>query len=396
MIQSPARWSVALLLAAGAACAVLPPMGSVKFSRRMLVLDPNEGCAVADVDRDGRPDVIAGRHWYAAPGFVPRPLRLLEEWDSYLRSNGEFAWDVNGDGWVDVISGSWMQGEVFWYENPGARELARGRLWKPHLLKDTGTVNNEVAFLRDLDGDGVPEWIVNSWIKDAPFLAWKLARDASGQPTLEKIVLGTKGSGHGMGFGDLNGDGREDILVGRGWYERPAGAVFARPWEFHQDWDLHASCPMIVADVNGDGRNDFFWGKAHDYGLYWMEQEARPDGKRGWEPHLIDKSWSQPHVLEWTDLDGDGRPELIAGKRVRAHDKGDPGNDDPPCLYYYAVERGRRPSFARHAIDLGGAGVGMQVRVADLDGDGRPDLVTPGKSGTYIFFNAGRRQAPRR
>jgi hypothetical protein len=379
------------LAAIGAAAVAGEPPG-LKFSKRCLMVNLNEGCAVADVNRDGRTDVIAGTHWYAAPDFIPRPLREIPETGGgeYAASNGDHAYDVNGDGWVDVISIGFFEPELCWFENPGELGLKRTKLWKRHVLQTTRG-QNEAIDLRDLDGDGVPEIVVNCWDKKAPLVAWKLAKAADGKPTAEKKVLGAEGCGHGYGFGDVNGDGREDILCEVGWFERPAGDVF-QPWKHHPQPALpHASCPFLVADLNGDGRNDLIWGKGHDYGLFWWEQgPPKPDGTLTWTEHVIDKSWSQPHCLVWADLDGDGKPELIAGKRYRAHGDGDPGGKEPECLYYYTWDKSAG-QFTRHTISPpgGGVGCGMQLRVADLNGDGRPDIVAPGKSGTWLLLNEG-------
>ncbi|MGH9340180.1 MAG: sulfatase-like hydrolase/transferase [Acidobacteriota bacterium] len=367
---------------------------ALEFTRKLLYLDPNEGCAIADVNNDGRPDVIAGRNWYAAPDFVPRPLRQIGEWNGYLENNGEHAYDVNGDGWVDVISGSFLPTEVYWYENPGPEGLQKGFLWKQHLLQDTQATQNEITFMHDLDGDGVPEWVVNSWNKKAPTLAWKLSRDETGRPALKKIIIGEQGNGHGMGFGDINGDGLEDILVGTGWYQRPQGDALGGPWTYHPDWDIHASCPMLVQDLDGDGRNDLIWGAGHDFGLFWWkQQEPGPDGRTHWEEHLIDKEYSQTHCLVWVDLDGDGQADLLTGKRKWAHNGKDPGGTDPPGLYYYTWDR-ELLSFTRHVIDRGSVGTGLQLRTADLDGDGHIDIVSSGKSGTYVLFNQGLPPSP--
>lgn len=361
----------------------------LRFEKKLLMVDANEGCAIADVNRDGKPDLIAGRHWYAAPRFVPRPLRLVNDWRSYAESNGDHVFDVDGDGWPDVISGSWCRKEVFWYRNPGRVELERGRLWEERLLATVGTTTNEVYALRDLDADGFPELMVNNWNKAAPLAAWGIQRDTQGKPTAAHVVLGAGGCGHGIGFGDINGDGREDILVGVGWYERPAGEPLSTEWTLHRDWDVHGSCPMIVADLDGDGHTDVIWGDAHRYGLHWMQQLPEGGGRQ-WKQHLIDKSWSQPHCLAWADLDGDGQPELITGKRVRAHGGSDPGGKEPPCLYYYTWDR-TAMKFTRHTIDEGTIGIGMQICTGDLNADGRLDIVVAGKAGTYILFNQGKR-----
>jgi len=363
--------------------------GGVRFVRKCLTVDRNEGCAIADVNRDGKPDVIAGRNWYAAPDFIPRPLRLIEDWKVYAQTNGDHAWDVNGDGWVDVIGGYWFSKEVHWFENPGAEGLKRGLLWEKHLLKETSSARNEVFYLCDMDGDGVPELVVAPMGRKSPMYVWKLTKDPQGKPTLKEITIGPIG-GHGIGFGDVNGDGREDILLGTGWYERPPGKPLARRWTFHADWNVHGSCPMLVRDLDGDGTNDIVWGDAHAYGLHWKRQLApAAGGKTRWKDHLIDKSWSQPHCLLWADLDGDGQDELITGKRVFAHGGKDPGGKDPPCLYYYTWNRKTR-IFRRHTIDEGRVGVGLQIRTADLNGDGRVDIVCAGQSGTYILFNQGK------
>ncbi len=371
---------------------VIAHSGGLKFRARLLTVDTNEGCDIADVNKDGKPDLIAGRNWYAAPDFIPRPLRQFGEFgEDYSENNGDHAYDVNADGWVDVVAMSFLPKEIHWYQNPGAQPLKDGKLWPQHLLADTGVSANEATGMYDLDKDGVPEFIVNSWNADNPTLAWKFAKDAKGQPVLSKIAIGPKGNGHGFGVGDVNGDGRADILVGTGWYEQPAQFTSDSGWSYHKDWTLpHASCPMLVVDVDGDGRNDLIWGNGHGYGLYWRRQLApTSDGKTAWEDHDIDMSFSQAHCLHLADLDGDGQSELITGKRVRAHPKGDPGVNDPAVVYYYTYDRGTK-KWTRYTLADKGPGIGLQIRTGDLNGDGRTDIAVAGKSGTYILFNEGR------
>jgi hypothetical protein len=357
------------------------------FRARHLFTDANEGSALADVDQDGRLDVIAGRNWYPAPDFTPRPLRLIEDWNQYVESNGDHVWDVNGDGYPDVIAGGFTPEEVHWYENPGPEGLRLGHLWKQHLLIDTGTSENEGQWLTDLDGDGVPEWLVSSWIKERPLVAWKLENlgRVGAETIARRIVIGESRNGHGLGLGDLSGDGRDDLLFEDGWYERPADGDLGTPWTLHEDWSIHASIPMLVVDVDGDGRNDVIVGESHDYGLYWLRQTGAGHGAR-FERQVIDDTFSQVHALHLADLDGDGDDELIAGKRVLAHNGKDPGALEPPCLYYYQWDPAG-PTFERFTIDEGRVGVGLQIHTGDLDGNGRTDIVVAGKSGTYLLFN---------
>lgn len=365
----------------------------VKFSRRLLAVDTNECCDIADVNRDGQLDVIAGRNWFAGPDFRPRPLRAIGEFGKdYSNNNGDHAWDVNGDGWTDVIAGSFKESEVFWFENPGREGLEFGRQWKTHLLLDTEEGENELTFFHDLDVDGTPEYVVNSWNPNRAMLGWRLIPkgDIISLDRLEIHPAGKNHNGHGMGFGDINGDGLEDIVYESGWYERPAGDPFSEPWKRHADWH-HAgsSCPIIVRDLNNDGRNDMILGRGHDYGLYWMEQlNPAADGTTKWKQHLIDDSFSQSHALHWVDIDADGHGELVTGKRVRAHSGGDPGAGDVAEMYCYRWY-GRSQAFVRYTISSGQVGTGLQIRDGDLNGDGLADLVVSGKSGTFLLFNEG-------
>lgn len=367
----------------------------LKFSGRCLMLSCNEGCAIADVDRDGKPDIIAGTHWFAAPDFIPRPVRDIPQISlgfgskGFYANNGDHVSDVDGDGWMDVISGGWTESELMWYKNPGKDALEKGWKWEPHLLFNA-RAQNEAFHLRDLDDDGVPEIVVICWVKKAPLVVWKLSKTSDGKPAANRFVIGNNGCGHGYALGDVNGDGREDILCEVGWYEKPSGNPFAGPWKFHPETALKtASSPFVVADVDGDGRNDIIWGRGHDYGIYWRRQgKPKADGTTTWKEHLIDKSWSQAHSLVWADLDGDGKGELIAGKRVRGHGGRDPGANEAARLYYYTFDNATR-KFDRHTISPAGVGTGMQICVADLNSDDRPDIAVSGKTGTYVLINEG-------
>ena len=356
----------------------------LSFDVRLLAVDTNEGCDVGDVNKDGVLDVVAGRFWFAGPDFTPRPLRAIGEFGKdYSASNGDFLHDVDGDGWLDVMSIAFLGKKLFWYKNPGKRGLEFGKLWPQRLLVDTKQGANEAAWLRDMDGDGKPEFIVNSWVAAHPMCYWKLDKDGRGKPSATRVMVGVKGNGHGQGFGDINGDGLEDIVFGGGWYQR--GANGDKPWRLHRDFVLpKASCPILVVDLNRDGRNDMLWGSGHDYGLYFHEQLEPVDNKTRWKRHVIDKSWSQAHAVAWADLTGDGQPDLITGKRVRAHSGGDPGAAETPSMYCYVWDR-VSARFTRRLIAKG-VGTGLQIRIADMNGDKKLDVITAGKNGTRVLL----------
>jgi len=368
----------------------------LRFRVQELHQDRNEAMAVADFNGDGMPDISAGEFWYEGPDFThKRPLRKINPFGGgeYLNNNSEHAIDLNLNGLPDIITGGFMDTAISWYENPGPEASRDGRLWTRHLLVETGLRHNEASIMADIDGDGIPELIVNHWQDNLPMRYYKIT-PADGGPRVETVTVaegGEKTNGHGIGVGDLNGSGRNDIIYKNGWFEQLGDGA----WKHHAAWTQpFMSVPALVVDADGDGRNDILWGNGHDYGLYWNRQlEPAPDGTPRFEQHLIDDTWSQAHVLVWHDLDGDGHPELITGKRYYGHGGRDPGANEGVVIHAYKWQPENR-GFKRHPIVVSepgkpGPGVGLQLRVADLNGNGRPDLAVAGKSGTYIIWNDG-------
>jgi hypothetical protein len=373
--------------------AVDQPKPRIKWEVVKLIESLNEGMDLADINRDGKVDIISGPCWFEAPKWTKHPVRDVGiVGEEFFDNNGDHAIDLNGDGYPDDIAASWFSDKIYWYENPGKEGLAEGRKWKQRLIV-SGQGSCEGTLLQDIDGDGIPEFIINNWDAKMAMTVVQIKPGKNGAaPEFKKVEVGKPETGHGISVGDINGDKRPDIVLPGGWFEQPEGDWTAKPWKFHkyEGFNLeHTSVPGLIVDVNGDGRNDIIAGKAHDYGLFWMEQGPAKDGEPTWTKHEIDKSFSQVHCLVWADLDGDGKKEIVTGKRWRAHKGGDPGSKDPQCVMRF-IWNPTSKSFEKDVISYGDSiGTGMQICVADLDGDKRPDLAVAGKGGTYILFNRG-------
>lgn len=359
-----------LALAAGR-----PP--EIPFDKHTLDLGANETCAFADVNGDGRLDIIAGENWFEAPRWTRHRFRELNFTNNYIDAFSDLPLDVDGDGHVDVITATWFSRKLSWWRNPGQ---GRGQ-WRERDIDSGFPI--EFAFLVDLDNDGRAREVLPQFGPAKAPVAWYEVRDGA----FVKHVVSPTSYGHGIGAGDVNGDGRTDILTAKGWFEAPSDSR-AGQWAWHAELDLGPVGFMHVLDIDGDGRNDILTALSHDYGIFWLR---RGEGGQ-WTRHLIDESWSQAHALTLADLNGDGRPDLLTGKRYMAHNGKDPGEREPLGLYWYESRiEGKQVVWVRHVIDYSTrAGGGMQLPVADLDGDGDLDFAAPGKSGLFLFVNWSR------
>jgi len=361
----------------------------------------SDGIAAGDIDGDGHPDLVAGPYWYAGPAFADRfeyyPVQPLEPGTQSSPNKLTFLYDFNGDGHLDIlVVGLASRDEAFWYENPGnPRSPAH---WKKHLVFHR--VLGELPALTDIDGDGRPELICHhegrwGWIKpdwSQPTKPWTFT------PVTAKADYPV--FYHGTGVGDVNGDGRPDLITNDGWWERPPRESAGGEWTPHPyKFGEKGGAQMYAYDVNGDGKNDIITSlNAHGWGLAWFEQTTGERGEITFKKHLImgDRSeeqkygvaFSQPHAVTLADIDGDGLKDIVTGKRWWAHG---PNRDEEPggpaVLYWFKLVRPPtgQAHFEPHLID-DNCGTGIQIVVQDLNGDGTPDIATAGRKGTFLFL----------
>lgn len=378
-------FAAAFLQAAPTACALAQSKKEITFKKTVLSREfRSEGVAVADVNRDGRADILAGNLWYEAPTWTPHEIAPLKPFDAakgYSESFQNFAADVNRDGWADQIVITFPGKPAVWRENP----KNAGGHWREHVIWRSAC--NESPTLVDLLGDG--KRVLVFAFDDSQMAWYEPNKDATREFTAhiisEKKAPGTNRYAHGLGVGDVNGDGRADVLTTKGYYEAPADRRRG-PWRFVPADLGPDAAQMYVMDVNRDGLADVVSSSSHDVGVWWHEQKRR-DGGTAFVRHTIDNSFSQSHALEMADIDRDGSMDFVTGKRFWAHGpEGDVNPGDPAVLNWFELRRGSKGAveWVRHEIDRD-SGVGTQFVVADVNGDGRPDVVTANKKGVFLF-----------
>lgn len=382
--------------------------------RKIVVSDKfySEGAAFADFNGDGVMDVVSGPFWYAGPDFktkheIYKPTGKHDE-GSY-KADGEYsdnfiayAPDLNLDGRPDYLVYGFPGKEARAYINPGPA----GGAWK--LVNVFDSVDNESPQFADLDGDGKPEGIFHS----ANTLGYAVIdwTDPLKKWTYKPISPrgGWQRFTHGYGFGDVNGDGKADILESKSWWEQPAdgrGLWKRHPYDFYAKNGRGQSfgdggAQMFVYDVDGDGLNDVVTSlQAHGCGLAWFKQVRGADGAIDfrrhdimpveYEPNAQGIKFSQLHAMELVDINGDGLKDIVTGKRFYAHHStGDIGPTDPAMLYWFELRRNpdKTVTWIGHKVD-DDSGVGTQVTVGDLNGDKTPDIVVGNKKGTFVFLS---------
>jgi hypothetical protein len=359
------------------------------------------GPAVADFNRDGSLDIVSGQYYYAGPKYTEaRQIYIrgtIDPGTQYF--NGlQYAQDFTGDGWPDVLNAEFQRAAVLYVNPKGA-----SRRWETYTVTDVMTC--EFVLLKDIDGDGTAEFI----FKDSEN-KFVFAKPDPAKPTALWIKHAISEPGpwanHGMGTGDINGDGRVDFLNAFGWWEQPAAKGTA--WTYHPaafgKWSRSSpgGAEIAVYDVNGDGLNDVVTTlQAHGWGLSWFEQKKAADGRSFVEHPIMGNfattnaggvTFSQLHGATFADIDGDGLPDFITGKRFWSHLDTflDPDPHGEPVLYVYRTVRNpKAPGGAEFVPELvhNQSGVGSHVAAVDLDKDGDAEIITGTKLGTFIFWN---------
>ncbi len=363
--------------------------------------------AVADFNHDGHLDIVAGPYIYYGPDFTKRSeIALAETTSPGVTFNDwwtEFVADFTGDGWPDVVNVTYggPSSGIYLYVNP------KGAIRRWDVYKVVSGVQSEIATIADIDGPGKPAIV---YMGDG-YVSY--AEPDPANPTGPWVVHNVSeqgyGTAHGIGVGDINGDGLPDIVNMYGWWQHPPKGSDG-PWKYHPEVfgrygrGIAGGALMGVYDVNGDGLNDVVTAlNAHGWGLAWFEQKRDAQGNISFVRHIIMDGpgdpkenaggvlFSEPHAAAFADINGDGIPDFIVGKRYWSHNSDylDPNPFGPPVLYWYKTVRDpKAPGGARFVPEFvdNRSGVGSTVLATDLNHDGALDIVTSSKLGTFIFW----------
>ncbi len=360
---------------------------AVTFKKHILHTEfISEGVTAGDVNQDGKIDILAGPYWFEAPDWNKHEIFSVQVFyprKGYSNSMLNFAMDVNLDGWVDLIRIDFPGKAAYWHENPKNKD---GH-WNLHTIYEK--VGNESPHFVDVDGDGRKDLLCGD--PEVNQMIWLKAPTKTGGTEWEKFTIskegveGTKRFAHGLGFGDINGDGKNDVFIKQGWWEGPTDPTQPN-WKFHPE-DFGEDCAqMYTLDIDEDGDNDIISSSAHYSGFWWHEQKNQQGDKVQWDRHIITQTIAETHALSLSDVNNDGRLDFITGNRYYAHNSEDPADHGPPVIswFEYAPDKKPHPKWTAYPID-DQSGVGLNIHAQDITGDNLLDIMIANKRGVFFF-----------
>lgn len=367
----------------------------------------SEGVAVADVNKDGKKDILVGEFWYEAPDWKPHEMQKPGSYGDGLKNYSQvfacWADDLNADGFPDLVVVGFPGQPAYWLENPkGVGTTADGKPthWKKHEIWPSAC--NESPQYADLLGTGKKVLVMGAQPKGKendgqmayfspdpkdPAAPWEM--HPLSDPATGKAAPGTHKYAHGLGVADLNGDGKLDVLTTGGWWEQPAKPDGKTPWAFHPA-NLGDGCAdMFTLDIDGDGLPDVLSSSAHKYGIWWHQQRGAKGHPAFEKKDLFPKLVSETHAAHFVDIDGDGLKDFVTGKRKYSHGLSEPDADKPATIYF--LKQGKPVdgivTFTPVVIDAD-SGVGTQFAVEDINGDGLPDVIVSNKKGVHVIVQS--------
>ncbi len=406
---------------------LLPAVGQVLHTFERVQLHDqfwSEGAGFGDLNNDGKNDLIAGPWWWEGPDFKKRheyypakttfQLKLgtmtsvtvpgfegfLGNKNTYSDNFFVFVLDFNKDNWNDILIIGFPGQDTSWYENPKGKDTH----WTRH--KVFVQTDNESPTFTDITGDGKPELVC---ITKGRYGYASPDWSDPAKPWAFHPISPDKKYGnftHGMGVGDVNGDGRADLIEKDGWWAQPASLAGDPEWAFHPQPMGVGGSQMHAYDVNGDGLNDIITGlAAHAFGLAWYEQYRDGSTIKFREHIIMNKEpsenryglkFSELHAIELADMDGDGLKDIVTGKRFWSHGRvGDPDRNNEAVIYWFKLVRqaDKTVNWVPYLIDKE-SGVGTQLVVGDVNGDGLLDTVVGNKRGVFINFHKKKSVSP--